>query len=177
MYLQLNSLNFDYLITIKLHAIMANTYRQLYVQVIFAVQGRKHLIPKAHKAEVQRYMTGVIQARKHKMIEINCMPDHSHLFIGLHPDQSLSDLIEETKTAATKFIKQQDWMPYKFSWQRGFGAFSYAHSQISAVANYVKNQEEHHRKRTFREEYFDFLQKFEVEYNEKYLFDFYDDVY
>jgi len=156
---------------------MANTYRQLYVQLIFAVQGREHLIPKAHKKEVQRYITGTVQARKHKMIQINCMPDHTHLFIGLHPDQSISSLIEETKTAATKFIKQQDWMPYQFSWQRGFGAFSYAHSQISVVANYVENQEAHHRKRTFREEYLDFLQKFEVEYNEKYLFDFYDDLY
>ena len=156
---------------------MANTYTQLYVQYVFAVQGREHLIPKAQKTEVHRYITGVVQNRKHKMLEVHCMPDHTHLFVGLHPSQSISELAEEVKTAATKFIKKQDWMPYNFSWQRGFGAFSYSRSQIPAVGAYVKNQENHHRKRTFREEYIDFLKKFEVEYDERYLFDFYDDLY
>lgn len=156
---------------------MANTYTQLYVQLVFAVKGREHLIPKAHKEQVQKYMTGVIQGRKHKLLEINCMPDHSHIFIGLHPDQSISDLVEETKTATTKFIKKQPWMQFDFSWQKGFGAFSYARTQLEAVVNYIRNQEAHHQKRTFREEYLDFLNKFEVPFEEQYLFDFYDDLY
>lgn len=154
---------------------MANTYTQIYVQYIFAVKGRQHLIPKSHKEEIQQYITGVVQNRKHKMLEIHCMPDHTHMFIGLHPAQSISDLAEETKTATTKFIKKQIWMPFDFSWQRGFGAFSYSRSQIPVVAKYIENQEEHHRKRTFREEYLDFLIKFDVDYDERYIFDFYDD--
>jgi len=156
---------------------MANTYTQLYIQLVFAVQGREHLIPKAHKEQVQRYMTGVIQKRKHKLIEINCMPDHAHIFVGLHPAQSISDLVEETKTAVTKFIKKQPWMPFAFSWQRGFGAFSYSRSHIDSVVKYIQNQEAHHQKRTFREEYMDMLKKFEVPFDERYLFEFYDDIY
>ena len=156
---------------------MANTYTQLYIHFIFVVQGRDHLIPKAHKEAVHRYMTGVVQKRKHKMLQIHCMPDHAHLFIGVHPAQSVSDVAEETKTAATKFIKQQSWLPYNFSWQRGFGAFSYSRSQIPAVAKYIENQEIHHQKKTFREEYIELLQKFEIDYEDKYLFDFYDDLY
>lgn len=156
---------------------MANTYTQLYIQAVFSVKKREHLIPKAHKSQVERYMTGVIQERKHKLLAINCMPDHTHIFIGLHPDQSLSDLIQETKTAVTKFIKKQDWMPFNFSWQRGFGAFSYSRSHIDAVVKYVLNQEEHHRKRTFREEYLDMLNKFDVDFDDAYIFDFFDDIY
>ncbi len=156
---------------------MANTYTQLYIQFVFAVKGRQHLIPKAHKEELHQYLTGVIQSDKHKLLQIHCMPDHAHLFIGLHPAQSISDFAESIKTAATKFIKRQPWMPYNFSWQRGYGAFSYSRSQIPAVAKYIENQEIHHRKKTFREEYIDFLKKFEVNYDDKYLFDFYDDLY
>ena len=156
---------------------MANTFTQLYIQLIFAVKGRQHLIPKQHKEQVQRYMTGVIQERKHKLFAINCMPDHTHIFIGLHPAQSIAKLVEETKTATTKFIKKQTWMPYAFSWQKGYGAFAYSRSQIDAVCKYVNNQEEHHRKRTFRAEYIDFLHKFAIDYDPKYLFEFYDDIY
>lgn len=155
---------------------MANTYRQLYIQFIFAVTGRKHLIPKAHKEQVHRYLTGVVQERKHKMIQIHCMPDHAHIFIGLHPSQSIADLAEEIKIAATKFIKQQDWMQFDFSWQRGYGAFSYSHSHISAVAKYIENQEAHHQTKTFKQEYIDFLEKFAIEYDDKYLFDFLEDL-
>jgi len=156
---------------------MANSYTQLYIQFVFAVQGREHLIPKAHKTHLQRYITGIVQEKKHKMLEIHCMPDHTHILVGLHPAESISSFAEKTKSAATKFIKQQPWMPYQFSWQRGYGAFSYSRSQIPAVAKYIENQEAHHRKITFREEYIKFLKKFEVKYDEKYLFDFYDDLY
>jgi putative transposase len=154
---------------------MANTYSQLYIHIIFAVKSRKCLIPKEHKEAVYKYITGVVQERKHKMIAINGMSDHIHFFVGLSPDKSISDLVQEAKAAATKYIKKQDWMKFEFSWQRGFGAFSYARSKISNVATYIENQEEHHKNRTFREEYLDILQKFEVEYDERYIFDFFED--
>lgn len=132
------------------------------------------MIPKAQKEEVHRYITGVVQNRKHKLLAVHCMPDHTHMCVGLHPAQSISDLAQEVKTAATKFIKKQPWMPYDFAWQRGFGAFSYSRSHLDAVIRYVNQQEQHHQKRSFREEYLDFLKKFEVEYDEQYLFEFYD---
>lgn len=153
---------------------MANTYTQLYIQIVFAVKRRQHLIPKEHKAVVYKYITGVIQQRKHKLLAINGMPDHIHIFIGLHPDQSLSDLVQETKAAATKYIKQQPWMKSDFSWQRGFGAFSYSRSHIDNVVKYIANQEEHHKNQTFKKEYLNLLQKFNIEYDERYVFDFLD---
>ncbi|MGB0930500.1 MAG: IS200/IS605 family transposase [Chitinophagales bacterium] len=153
---------------------MANTYTQLYVHFIFAVKGRQHLIPKIYKDEVYKYITGVIQKRKHKLIAINGMPDHVHVFVGLHPSQSISDLMEDTKTAATKFIKKQPWMKYDFAWQRGFGAFSYSRSQIDSVVKYIRNQEIHHQTKTFKEEYLEVLEKFEVDYDERYIFEFFD---
>jgi len=153
---------------------MANTYTQLYIQIVFAVKGKEHMIPKAHKEDVHRYMTGVIQQRKHKLLAIHCMPDHVHIFIGYHPPQAIPDLVNDIKTTSTKFIKKQPWMPFAFSWQVGYGAFSYSRSHIDAVVKYILNQEEHHKKRTFKEEYLDMLQKFDVDYNEQYLFEFYD---
>ncbi len=153
---------------------MANTYTQLYIQIIFAVKGRQNLIPQKHKADVYRYITGVIQKRKHKLLAINGMQDHIHIFLGWHPSQSISDLVNNIKTASTKHIKEQDWMPFAFSWQIGYGAFSYSRSHIDAVVKYILNQEEHHKKRTFREEYLDFLNKFDIPFEEQYLFEFYD---
>ena len=108
------------------------------------------------------------------MLAIYCMPDHIHIFFGLHPAQSISKLVEEIKTGSSKFIKKQPWMYVDFSWQRGFGAFSYAKSQTDRVVKYILNQEEHHRKKSFRKEYIEFLEKFEVEYDERYLFEFYE---
>jgi len=153
---------------------MANTYTQLYIQFVFVVEGRDNVIPKAHKDSVERYMTGLVQERKHKMLAISCMPNHTHLFIGYNPAQSMPDFVSDVKTAATKFIKKQPWMPFNFSWQRGYGAFSYSRSHIDRVVKYILNQEEHHKQKTFKEEYLEMLQKFEVEYDERYLFEFYD---
>jgi len=153
---------------------MANTYTQLYIQMVFAVKGREHLIPKEYKEDVHRYITGVIQQRKHKLLAIHCMPDHAHVFIGYHPTQTLPDLVSEIKTASTKYIKKQRWMPFDFSWQVGYSAFSYSRSHIDKVVKYILNQEEHHKKRTFKEEYLDMLQKFDIDYNEQYVFEFYD---
>ena len=155
---------------------MANTYTQLYAQLIFAPKGREKMIPKEHKEDIHKYITGVVQheTRRHKLIAINCMPDHIHIFVGLHPAQSISNLVSDIKTASTKYIKKQPWMPFAFEWQDGFGAFTYSHSQIDAVAKYVLNQETHHYQKTFREEYLEILEKLEVPYDQRYLFEFYD---
>jgi len=153
---------------------MADTYTQLYVQMVFAVNGRENMIPKQHKEEVHKYITGVVQERRHKLLSIHCMPDHIHIFVGLHPAQSIADLVNDIKTASSKFIKKQSWMPFAFGWQHGYGAFSYSRSHIDAVVKYILNQEEHHKKRTFREEYLEFLDKFEIEYELRYLPEFYE---
>jgi putative transposase len=150
---------------------MPNTYTQLYIQIVFAVQGRQNLIPKQHKDELHKYITGIVQKRNHKMLAINSMPDHAHVFVGLKPTQSISDLVRDIKTNSSSFITEKELVRGKFNWQEGYGAFSYSRSHIEAVVKYILNQEEHHSKKSFREEYTDFLKNFKVEYDEKYLFD------
>lgn len=150
---------------------MANTYTQLYIQLVFAVKGRNSLIKENFRIDVEKYMTAMVQNHSHKLLAIYCMPDHCHLFVGLSPKQSISNLVRTIKSDSTKWINEQGFLKSKFAWQEGFGAFSYSKSQKKAVINYVLQQPEHHKKTTFREEYLDFLQKFEVDYNEKYLFD------
>ncbi|GAB2563403.1 IS200/IS605 family transposase [Spirosoma aerophilum] len=150
---------------------MAGTFSQIYIQVVFAVKGRESLLQKPWRDEVFKYMSGVITNKNQKAIIVNGVADHVHLFIGLKPSACLSDLVRDIKNNTTNLINDHNWVKGKFAWQEGFGAFSYAHSQIDAVYNYVLNQEEHHRKKTFREEYLDFLQKFEVPYEERFLFD------
>ncbi|MCK5822486.1 MAG: IS200/IS605 family transposase [Bacteroidales bacterium] len=153
---------------------MANTYTQIYIQIIFAVKGRLRLIPQNNKEELQKYITGIITNRKQKLLAINCMPDHTHVFVGVKPNICISDLVRDIKSGSSKFINEKQWIRSKFEWQEGFGAFSYAHSQLTSVINYINNQEQHHRKKTFREEYFEFLEKFKIDYNDKYLFEFVD---
>ena len=150
---------------------MPNTYSQIYLQFVFAVKHRQSLIPKEHKEELHKYITGIVQNRKAKMIAVHCMPDHTHLFVGFKPVMSISDFVKEVKVASNEFINDKSWMKQKFNWQEGYGVFSYGHSQIDAVAKYVLNQEAHHQKKTFKEEYLDFLKKFDIEYQEKYLFE------
>jgi len=154
---------------------MADTYTKIYVHVVFTVQGRQNLISKQNKDELYKYITGIIQNKKQKVIIINGMPDHIHILIGIKPDIALSDLIRDVKANASSFINEKRWVIGKFSWQEGFGAFSYSHSQLDSVANYIKNQEEHHSRKTFREEYLELLKKFDVEYDPKYIFDWIDD--
>jgi REP element-mobilizing transposase RayT len=153
---------------------MAGTYSQIYIQVVFAVKGRGSLIHKSWKDELHKYIAGIIKGKQQKPIIVNGMPDHIHAFIGLRPSISISDLVRDIKNNSTNFINEKQFTKRKFSWQEGFGAFSYGHSQIDRVYNYILNQEKHHKKRSFREEYIDFLNKFEVEYNEKYLFEWLD---
>ena len=150
---------------------MANTFTQIYVQIVFSVKNRQALIPKNKKEELHKYITGVVQNKKCKMIAINSMPDHIHIFIGIHPKISISDLVKDIKISSNKKIKEKRWIKSKFEWQKGFGAFSYSRSQIDSVYKYIINQEEHHKKVTFKEEYVKFLEKFEINYNLKYIFD------
>ena len=150
---------------------MANTYTQLYIQLIFAVSGRQNLIQKKIKDEIYKYITGIIQSREHKLIIINGMPDHIHIFIGLNPKMSISDLVRDIKTASSKFINEKSWFAGKFHWQHGFGAFSYSRSHLDRVYHYIMEQETHHKRKTFKEEYLELLEKFGIEYDEKYLFE------
>ena len=153
---------------------MANTYTQLYTQFIFAPKSRQALVRSEWENELYKYVTGIVQNRKNKLMAINGMPDHIHIFVSMHPSESPSDLVREIKKASTDYIKKEKLSPHKFQWQEGFGAFSYSKSQKDRVVQYVLNQKEHHRKRSFREEYLAFLKAFEIEYQEKYLFDFFD---
>ncbi len=154
---------------------MANTYSQIYIQIVFAVKGRQNLIGKEYKEEIHKYITGIIRNKKQKLLAINCMPDHTHIFAGLRPDIKISDLVRDVKSISSSFINDKKFVKGKFSWQHGFGAFSYSHSHIDWVVKYVLNQEEHHTRKTFREEYISLLEKFNVEYNPKYIFEFYDE--
>ncbi|HMT73883.1 MAG TPA: IS200/IS605 family transposase [Chitinophagaceae bacterium] len=152
---------------------MPGTFSQIYVQVIFAVKGRQNLISKNWSEEIYKYIAGIINAKNQKPIIVNGMPDHIHVFIGLRPSAALSDLVRDIKNNSTNFINSRNLAKGKFAWQEGYGAFSYSHSQIGDVYNYILNQETHHKKKSFREEYNEFLQKFEIEFDEKYLFEWY----
>ena len=154
---------------------MANTFTQMYIQIIFCPKGRENLIHSDFEERLYQYITGIVKERELKLIAINGMPDHLHIFIGFNPTIKIADLVGDIKTGASKFLKSKRLVPGTFSWQRGYGCFSYAHSQIDSVAKYVMNQKEHHRKKSFRAEYLQLLQKFEIEYEEKYLFEFYDE--
>jgi putative transposase len=150
---------------------MAGTYSQLYIQVVFAVRGRENLISKSWKDELYKYISGIISRKEQKAIIVNGMPDHIHAFIGLKPSMKISDLVHDIKNNSSNFINDRKLVRGKFSWQEGFGAFSYSHSHIERVYNYILNQEKHHNKRNFKEEYFELLKKFEIEFKEEYLFD------
>ena len=149
---------------------MANTYTQIYVQIVFAVQGRQSLIQRQHNDELQKYMTGIISGQGQKLIAINNMPDHFHILVGQTPNVALSDLVRGIKAGSSGFINDRRWVLGRFSWQEGFGAFSYSHSQLDAVIRYIQNQQEHHRRTTFQEEYLEFLKRFNVPHDERYTF-------
>jgi len=153
---------------------MSNTYSQIYIQIMFAVKGRECFIRESFREELQKYISGIVANKKQKLYAIYCMPDHTHLFVSMKPDMPVSDLVRDIKANSSSFIKEKKWGNSLFSWQGGFGAFSYSKSQAKDVVDYILNQPEHHRKITFREEYLDFLNKYEIEYDERYLFEFYD---
>lgn len=149
---------------------MANTYSQVHLHLVFAVKYRAALIRSEWKDELYRYITGIIQKKGHKLLAINGMKDHIHIFIGYHLHELVSDLVRDIKQMSSLWINNNRRTYRKFAWQDGYGVFSYSRSHISNVISYIENQEQHHRKTSFREEYLELLQKFEVEYNEQYVF-------
>lgn len=153
---------------------MANTYTQLYIHLIFAVQHRDRLIHSSFKEELQKYITGLIQNKGNILLSINLMPDHGHIFLGLNPVNAISDLVGVMKKSSSDFINDKRWLQDKFNWQEGYGAFSYSHSHIDRVIKYIANQEKHHKKNTFREEYTEVLKSFNILYNDKYVFKYFD---
>jgi REP element-mobilizing transposase RayT len=148
---------------------MPNTYTQIHIHFIFAVKYREATITD-WKDELYKYITGIVQKNNHKMLSINGMSDHIHILIGIRPTQSISELMQDVKGSSSKWINEKKFIERKFEWQEGYGAFSYSRSQLKDVIVYIENQEQHHSKKSFKQEYIDFLQKFEVEYDEQYIF-------
>lgn len=155
---------------------MGDTYVQAYFHLVFAVKNRKALIQKSWKDKLEKYITGIIQNNGHKLIAIGSMPDHIHIFIGYNLNQKIPVLVEEIKTSSDHFIKENRFTSFKFNWQKGYGAFTHSHSQIDTIAKYIMNQEKHHHKKTFSEEYIEMLKNFQVAYKNEYLFDFFNDI-
>ena len=153
---------------------MAGTFSQLYIQTVFAVKGRENLIDKKWRDELYKDISGIITGKGQKSIIVNGVADHIHCFIGLKPSMSISDLMRDVKNNSSKFINEKGFIKGKFSWQEGYGAFSYSHSQIEQVYNYILNQEMHHQKKTFKDEYLEFLSRYEIDYKTDYLFDWLD---
>jgi putative transposase len=153
---------------------MANTYTQIYIQTIFATKNRNALIQPSWEEELYKYISGIVRNKEQKMLAIDGTHNHIHFFIGMKPSCCLSDLIREIKKSSTNFIKEKQFTKHNFQWQEGFGAFSYSHSQLTDVIQYIKNQKEHHKKQTFKDEYFAFLNAFEIEFKNEYLFEWID---
>ena len=151
---------------------MANTFSQLYIHIVFSVKGRENLIHAKWKDELYKYVCGIVNGNHQKVYAIGGMPDHIHLLVSIKPDISISELVRDIKSNSSKWINNKKFVLGKFQWQECFGAFSYAQSQIDVVINYINNQEQHHTKKSFKEEYVELLQKFKIDFDEKYLFEF-----
>jgi len=150
---------------------MPNTYTQIIIQFVIAVKYRESKIKSELRISLEKYITGIIQQNKHKLLAIYCMPDHCHILVGLHPTQSISDLARDIKSNSSKWVNENTLTHSGFKWQEGFGAFSYSKSQLDAVVRYIRNQPEHHKRKSFKEEYLEFLDKFKVEHDNQYLFE------
>jgi len=151
---------------------MANTFSQIYIQTVFAVSDRLSLITPEIKEDVYKYITGIVRNQGQKLISINGMPDHVHILIGLKPAIALADLVREIKADSSNFINKNKWVRGKFSWQEGYGAFSYGHSQLDTIIRYIQNQEKHHTRRSFKSEYLSLLRKFDIAFDDKFVFEF-----
>jgi len=149
---------------------LANTYTQCYFHLVFAVKNRDALIKKEWKDEMEMYITGIVQNHRHKMLAIGSMRDHIHILIGYNVNQLIPDLVEEIKTSTNAWIKEKRLSEFKLEWQKGYGAFTHSHSQIDTVVKYILSQEEHHKKKPFKEEYLEMLEKNDVAFNQEYLF-------
>jgi putative transposase len=151
---------------------VANTYSQIYIQTVFAVEGRQSLIKPDFKEDLFKYITGIVKNQGQKLISINGMSDHIHFLIGLRPAMALADLVREIKVDSTNHINKEKWIHGRFNWQEGYGAFSYGHSQLETIIRYIQNQEKHHRRRSFKDEYLSLLRKFDIAFDDKYVFKF-----
>ena len=149
---------------------MANTYTQIHIQFVFAVKYRDGLIHSSFKEELYQYISGIIKANNHKLLAINGMSDHIHILIGMRPTKSISDLMQIIKVNSSKWINEKKFLKIKFEWQEGYGAFSYSKSHVQNVINYIQNQEERHKTKSFQEEYLEFLEAFKMDYDELYIF-------
>lgn len=150
---------------------MANTYTKIYLHILFSVKGRQNLINKEWQDELQKYICGIVNGKDQKVYAIGGMPDHIHILASIKPNIAISDLVRDIKSNSSKWINEKGFVLGKFQWQEGFGAFSHAQSQLDTVIGYINKQEEHHKKKSFKNEYLELLQKFDVGYDEKYLFD------
>jgi len=153
---------------------MPDTYTHIYIQIVFAVKGRKNLIHSSFRENVQRYITGIIENNKVKLLAIYCMPDHTHILVRIRPTTVISDLVRDIKVNSTHFINTKKWLHVKFEWQNGFGAFSYTHRHVPRIIDYIRDQEKHHGTVKFREEYFNLLHENEIDYKPEYLFEWYE---
>ena len=153
---------------------MANTFSQIYIQTVFAVSNRMSLITPEFKEDLHKYITGIVRNQGQKLISINGLSDHLHILIGLRPSIALADLVMDIKAESSTYVNKNRWVRGKFSWQEGYGAFSYGHSQLDTIIRYIQNQERHHRRRSFKEEYLAWLKKYEIPFEEKYVFEFID---
>jgi REP element-mobilizing transposase RayT len=154
---------------------MAGTFSQIYIQVVFAVKRRENLIGKSWKDELHKYISGIITGKGQKSIIVNGISDHIHAFIGLKPSMAVADLVRDIKNNSSNFINKKKFVRGRFSWQEGYGAFSYSHSHIERVYNYILEQEKHHKKRTFKDEYLEMLIKYEIEFKNEYVFEWIED--
>jgi putative transposase len=151
---------------------MLNTFQQMFIHVVFAVKGRENLVNDKNRDELQKFITGIIHNRGQKTIAIYCMPDHVHILISMNPEVAISDLVRDIKAGSSKFINEKNWTHGVFRWQTGYGAFSYSRTDVRYVVNHILDQKERHVKETFRSEYIGLLNEYEIQYDEKYLFDF-----
>jgi len=153
---------------------MPGTFSQIYIQIVFAVKERQNLIKPSFEDELYKYIAGIITAKEQKSLAVNGMADHVHVLVGLKPSMRVSDLVRDIKNNSTNFINERRWSKTHFSWQEGYGAFSYSQSGFGNVIEYIKDQKKHHKKITFRQEYLSFLKNFNIPFEEKYLFEFFE---
>src|SRR5580765_2539345 len=153
---------------------MANTFSEMYIQTVFAVSNRESLIKPEFKEELYKYITGIVRNQGKKLIAINGMPEHDHILISLQPAIALADLVRDIKSDSATFVNKQRFVHGRFNWQEGYGAFSYGHSQLNTVIRYIHNQEKHHQRRSFRNEYTTLLRKFDIAFDDRYVFKFID---
>lgn len=150
---------------------MANTYNRIYIHVVLAISSRHCLIARHFRQELHEYIDETVRKKGQTLIAVNGMPDHLHLLLRLNPDVAVSDLVKHVKISSTRFVNEKGFVKGRFSWQEGYGAFSYSHSQLNSLIRYIRDEQSRHRKQSFKEEYLALLRKFNVDYDPKYLFE------